>query len=103
MHKSVGRQRLAAVDLKRRPVEAADLSASYFHDEHTRGRIPRIEIEFPETVEAPAGYVAQIQRSRSRAAHAVGAQRDLVVEVNIRVLVPLVARKAGGHQTLLQQ
>src|SRR5580698_3764546 len=102
MHQTIRRHRLTAADSKLRSVEAADLAAGLFHNEHPRSRVPGIEIEFPETVEASAGHIAQIERRRSRAPHAVSAQRDLVIEVDIWIFMPLVARKAGRQQAFLQ-
>ena len=102
MHQTIRRHRLTAVDSKFRSVEAADLAAGFFHDEHARSRVPGIEIKFPETVEATASHIAQIEGGRSRAPHAVSAQRNLVVKMNIRILVPLTAGKAGREQALLQ-
>ena len=48
---------------------------------------------------------ATLHRSRAadpRPPHPVGAQRELVIEINIRVLMPLVARETGGDQALPQ-
>src|ERR1700722_20368501 len=90
MHQAIRCQRLATVKQEWRAIEARDRAARFFHDQHTSRRVPRIEIELPEAVKASAGHVAQIERGRSSAAYAVRSQRDLVVEVNIRILVPLV-------------
>src|ERR1700756_4071158 len=102
VHQSVRRQCLTAVQFKRRSVEAADLAARFFHDEHAPSGIPGIEIKFPEAIEAAAGDIAQIERRRSRAPDAVRAQRDLVIEINIGILVALMAGKTGRDQAFLQ-
>src|SRR5579862_4626235 len=55
-------QGLAAVDFKRRSVEATNLASGFFDNKHARGCVPGIEIELPKAVEASAGYIAQIER-----------------------------------------
>ena len=87
---------------KGRSIEARYFAAGLLHDQHAGRRVPGIEIELPEAVEAPGRHVAQIERRRARAAHAMGMQRDLVIKVNVRILVPLVAGKTGGQQAFLQ-
>jgi len=100
MKQSVGRERLAAVQLKRRTIETADLASGLFNDQHARSRVPGIEIEFPEAVVASAGHIAEIEGGRSRPAYTVGAQRDLMIEKNVGILMALVAGKSGRKQRL---
>src|ERR1700758_2517424 len=102
VNQSVRAERLAAIELKWGAIEAADFASRLFNDQRARRRIPRIQIEFPEAIEPPAGHAAQIERRRSRAPYTVGAQRDLVIEIDVGILVPLVAGEAGGHQAFLQ-
>src|ERR1039458_6221458 len=59
-------------------------------------------MESPEAVEASRGHVAQIERGRSRPPYSVRVQRDLVIKINIRILVPLVAGKARAQKAFLQ-
>ena len=102
MQQTIRGQGLTAVELEGPAFEIRHFAARLFDNQHTRGRVPGIEIELPEAVEASAGHAAQVEGRRTCTPHAVGAQRDLVIEVNIRILVPLVAGKAGGHQALGQ-
>src|SRR5258708_1555291 len=102
MHHTIRRQSLTAIPFERRTVKAADLASGFFHDQSASGRIPGIEIELPETVEAPAGDVTQVQRRRSGPANAMRMQRDLMIKVNVRILVPLVAGKSRSQQGFLQ-
>src|SRR5436189_4131300 len=102
MHKLVRCQSLAAVELERSTAHVGNLDSRLLHDEHARCRIPRIEVEFPEPVETPAGDTAQVKCSRSGAPHSMRAQSDLMIEKNIRILVPLMAGETGGHQALRQ-
>src|SRR5215471_10971545 len=67
-----------------------------------RRGIPGIKVELPESIETPTGHVAEIKGSRPGAAHAVGAQRELVIEMDVRVLVALVTGEARGDQTFGQ-
>src|SRR5205807_10604082 len=44
----------------------------------------------------------QVTCSRSGAPHSMRAQSDLMIEENIRILVPHMAGETGGYQTLRQ-
>ncbi len=103
MQQAIRGHRFAAVEFKWRSIETSHFAASLFHDQHARCRVPGIEIKLPEAVEAPGSYVAQIERSRARPAHSVRVQRDLVIEVNIRILVPLVTRETRGQEAFLER
>ena len=63
----------------------------------------RIQVELPESVESPRSYVAQIQRRRPRAPHAVGVQRDLMIKMNVGIFMPLVAGKPGREHRFFQR
>ena len=90
------------MSLKGPALEIRHFAAGFFDNQHACRRVPGIEIELPEAVEASAGHTAQVERRRTRPPHAVRAQSDLMIEVNVRILVPLVAGKAGGHQAFGQ-
>ena len=100
MNEAVGRQHFAAVEAKRRSVEASHAAAGFLNQKHARCRVPRIQVEFPEAVVASAGDIGQIERGRPGASHSMRAQRDLVIEVNIRILVPLVAGETGAEDAI---
>src|SRR5580704_14031762 len=97
VNQTIRAQGFAAVEFERRSIKSRDLAAGFFHDQHSRRRIPGIQIELPETVVAATGHVAQIQRRRSCSPHSVGMQRDLVIEINIWILMPLVAGKTRAQ------
>src|SRR5438105_9056818 len=80
MHELVRRQSLAAVEPERAAVHVGNLASRFLHDQHTRRRIPRIEVELPKSIETPAGNTAQIKCSRSGAPHSMRAQSDLMIE-----------------------
>src|SRR5579864_1607020 len=94
----VRRERFSAVQLKRAAVKIRHSAARFLHHQHAGSRVPGIEIEFPKTIEAAAGDGTQIQRSRSRTPHPVRTQGDLVVKVDIRILMSLMAWKASGDK-----
>src|SRR5437868_14271399 len=98
MHKLVRCQSLAAVELERSTAHVGNLASRVLHDQHTRRRIPRIEVEFPEPVETTAGDTAQDKCSRSGAQQSMRAQRDQMIEENMRILMPLMARETGRYQ-----
>src|SRR5579862_1239419 len=103
MYQSIGRESLAAGDVEFSAGKVSDLASGLLHDEHACRRIPGIEIEFPEAVETARRDVAQIQRRRSCASDTVAAQRELVIEINVWILVALLAREAGRDQAFRQR
>src|SRR2546421_12121383 len=100
MHKLVRCQSLAAVELERSTAHVGNLASRFLHDQHTRRRIPRIEVEFPEPLATPAGDTAQVKCSRSGAPHSSRAQRDLMLDDNIRILAPRMAGENESHQAI---
>src|SRR5258708_26468881 len=102
VYQSIRGERLAAVEFKWRTVKAAHLPARFLDDEHACRCVPGIQIEFPEAIETPRRHATQVERSRSSPPHSVSSQRNLMVEINIRILMALVAGKAGGHKALVQ-
>ncbi len=55
-------------------------------------------MELPKSVDAAASHIRQIERSRACPPHAVRAQRELLVEVNVWARVALAAWETGGEQ-----
>src|SRR5579884_3680113 len=102
MHQAVGGECLAAIEFESPAIKAADSASRLFDDQRSGGCVPRVEIKFPEAVEAPARNIAEVESCRSSAPHAMGVKRDLVIEEDVRVLVPLVAGETGGYQALVQ-
>src|SRR5208337_121646 len=102
MDKAIASLYFAAVNPKRRPVKAGHQTAGFLDQEHAGGGVPGIEVEFPEAVIAAAGDIDQVEGRRSRTPHTVRAQGDLVIEVDVRIQVPLVAGKASPEQRLSQ-
>src|SRR5256886_4734083 len=47
--------------------------------------IPGIQIEFPESIKPSAGYIAEMERRRTRPPYSVTMQRDLVIKEDIRI------------------
>src|SRR5207245_9428992 len=88
----------ATVQLKWAALKVGDSATGFFNDQHSSRRVPGIQIELPESVEAPARHITQIQRRRSGTPHTVGSQCDLMIEVNIGILVALMAGEAGTHE-----
>src|SRR5207237_7708691 len=73
-------------------------AAGLAHQQHAGSGVPGIEIKFPKTVEAAAGDRRQVERGRAGSAYAVGAQRERLVEVDVGILVALLAGESGGQQ-----
>ena len=102
MHQAVRRQRFFAREFPRRIVEARDRATRFLNQQNTSRSVPRIQIEFPERVKSASSNGRQVERSRSRTPHAVRFQRDHVVEINVGILVPLVAGKTSRAQRFAQ-
>src|SRR5262249_43333513 len=78
-------------------------SAAGFGDEQgSRRHVPRIQSEFPECVQTPAGDIGEIDGRRSTASDAVCGHRHLVIKVDVHVEMALAAGKAGRDQSILQ-
>src|SRR3954470_5018980 len=102
MNQPVGSQDLAAGELERATVHVGYDSSRLFDQQDAGGGVPGIEIEFPKSFHPAGGNAAQIESRGAGAAHSMRAQRDLVVVVDVRALVALVAGEAGGDQALNQ-
>lgn len=62
---AVGRQDFPHIDRVRVPSKIRDAGARLLRDDAARGRVPRIEFQFPEAVATSGCDVTQIQRRRS--------------------------------------
>src|SRR5580698_1040378 len=102
MHQSVGRDRFAAGNLKFAAGKVRNLSAGFFDDKHPGGSVPGIEIKFPKAVITPGGNIAQIESCRTRPSDAVSAQCELVIKINVRIFMPLLARESSADQAFSQ-
>ncbi len=80
MNEGVGGQGFAAVEVKRRAVEAGDGASGFLHQENSGGGIPGIQVELPVAVIAARGDVGKVQRGGTSATDAVRAQSELVVD-----------------------
>ncbi len=72
--------------------------ARLFHQQNSRSRVPRVQIELPKGFQAAASHVRQVERGRAGPPHPVRAQRELVVEVDVRTGVALAAGKSRRQQ-----
>src|SRR5664280_2381898 len=62
-------QDLSTVEAKWRTVKAGHTSAGFLNQKYARRGVPRIQVEFPEAVIAPACDIGQVERRRSSAPH----------------------------------
>src|SRR5579875_1644379 len=90
---AVGGEDLARVERELRAVEVADAAAGFFDEQVAGGGVPGVQVELPEGFKAAGGDVGEVDSRRAGAADAVRAQRELLVEMDVRVLVALVAGK----------
>src|ERR1700688_5071937 len=61
-----------------------------------------MQAELPEAFESAACHGCEVHGGRAVTAHAVRAQGEIPVVVNIRILGALYAGEAGAHQTRRQ-
>ena len=97
MNEAVRGQDLAAGELERPAMHVGYNPSCLFDEQDPGSGVPGVESEFPEAVYTARCDATKIQGSGAGAAHSVGAQCDLVVVVDVRVFVALVAGKTGGH------
>src|SRR5438270_12808856 len=76
-------------------MEIGHATTGFLNHQYTRCGVPGIQIEFPKSIEPAARDITQIKRRRTRPPHSVGSQCDLMIEINVRVLVPLVTGEAS--------
>ena len=98
MDRSVARRYIAIGNRQLLASKSGDLAAGFLDDQDPRRRVPRVEIELPEAIKSTARNAGQIQRCRPSTSHPVRSQRELMVEVNIRILVPFMTRESRGDQ-----
>src|SRR5579875_602548 len=87
-----------AVEMEGGAAHVADAAAGLGDDQLAGGGVPGLEVEFPEALEAAAGGVAEIEGGGAEAAHAVGAEAEVLIEVNVGVGMALLRGEAGGEQ-----
>src|SRR5579862_5522711 len=100
MDQSVGREHVPIRNLERLPVESRHFAPGFFHNQNSGSGIPRVQVELPESVEAPARDIREIERRRSGATHAMRSERQLMIKEDVGILVPLVARKSSRDEAL---
>ena len=83
--------------LKGEPSKRVTVPPASCDQQDASAGIPGIQIELPVAVVAAGGNVGQIQRGRTGAAYAMGAQSELMIEVNVGILVALEAGKTGAQ------
>ncbi len=94
----VRRQNLPAIQQVGLPGEARNLAPSLLHQQNPRRRIPRIQIELPERIQRPEATYAKSSAADPAPPHPVRTQRELLVKMNIRAQVALLAGKPRSHQ-----
>lgn len=80
-------------------VEIGEFSAGFFDEKDACGGVPALEAKFPEAVEAACGDAGEIECGGAIAADPVGAQREIVVVMNVGARLAFVYGKAGAKKT----
>jgi len=83
---------------KEQVMETFQRMAAVVDQQNAGGHIPFVQSEFPENVEAAGRHTRQIERGGAVAAHAVRAQREIPIVVNVRAGHALVRGEAGAEQ-----
>ena len=74
--------------------EIGDFATGFFDEEDSGGGVPGLKPELPKSIEAPCSDARQIQRRRAIPSNTVRAQSKIPVEMNVRIRVAFVRRKA---------
>ena len=100
--KAVRGKHFPAVKTERAAIECRHSSSGFKDEQRPGGSVPWIEVELPVRVDAAARRICKVESRGSRAAHSMRAQRELLIEVNVWIIVALAARKACGKERLGQ-
>ena len=79
-------------------VKIGDFAAGFFHENDARGDVPAFQAKFPEAIEAACGDTGEVEGGGAIAADTVGAEREIVVVVNVGAGLAFVNRKAGAKK-----
>src|SRR6267142_2426194 len=73
VQQAVGSQHISVFDLAFAAGVVRDPSAGLLRDQNSRRSVPGVEVEFPISVVASGGHIAEVEGRRTRAADAVRA------------------------------
>jgi len=79
-------------------VKIGDFATGFFHENDARGDVPAFQAKFPEAIEAACGDAGEVEGGGAIAADTVGAEREIVVVVNVRAGLAFVNGKAGAKK-----
>jgi hypothetical protein len=99
VNQAVGRENHGTSEAVRLAGKIADFAAGFLDQENTRGGVPTVKAEFPESLEATGGDTREIERGGTIAANSVGAEREIPVVMNIGAGLSFVRGEAGAQQT----
>ena len=80
-------------------MKIADFAARFFDEYDARGDVPAFQAKFPEAIEAARGDAGEVEGGGAIAADTVGAEREIVVVVNVGAGLAFVNGKAGAKKT----
>src|SRR5262245_30044553 len=101
---TIARERLCTEEIERLAAEVADDALRLTNDECACGRVPGMELPFPEPVQAATRDVAEIERRRAVAPYALCASHEVREErdVEIDMLAPVI-RKPRGDEGIVER
>ena len=79
-------------------VKIGDFATRFFDEYDACGDVPTFQAKFPEAIEAARGDAGEVKGSGAIAADTVGAEREIVVVVNVGAGLAFVNRKAGAKK-----
>ncbi len=68
-------QDVRATQIERRAVHIRAQASGFANQQDASRHVPRVQVEFPEHVQAATGNVCQVEGGRSRTPHSVGKHR----------------------------
>src|SRR5579884_343786 len=101
-NEGVGCQHFFTIQPEGAAIEGCDGASGFKYEQSSGGSVPWIQIELPISIKASAGGVGEVESGRPGTADAMGAQGDLLIEVDIWVFVTFAAGKTRRHEAFGQ-
>src|ERR1017187_8126835 len=98
MNEAIRGEYLPAVELEVVAGKVRHAAASLFDQQNAGCRVPGVQIELPEGLEAASRYIGQVERGRAGTPYPMRAQREFLVKVHVGAHVAFAAGKSRSEQ-----
>ncbi len=79
-------------------MKISDFATRFFDEYDAGGDVPAFQAKFPEAIEGACGDTGEVEGGGAIAADTVGAEREIVVVVNVGAGLAFVNGKAGAKK-----